>query len=128
MSDPDQGTFTSTYDVDDQLLSGVQTSGSSSRTIGYNYDMLGRQTCVQTATPTQNSTGACSADSTLLQNTYDTNKLGTLGTTDFPVGHLTQSVATIYYPDSTSATVTQQYQFDDCGQLITWKTIYVRKE
>jgi RHS repeat-associated protein len=54
-----------------------------------------------------------------VQNTYDTNELGTQGSTDFPVGQLTRSVATTYYPDSTSATVTEQAQYDQRGRPIT---------
>ncbi len=50
-----------------------------------------------------------------MANTYDTTKLGTQGTTDFPVGHLTQSVATTYSSSGT-ATVTQQYQRDKRGR------------
>ena len=87
-------------------------------TLGYNYDLLGRLGCEQTAAPTITWNGACSAGSPLLQNTYDTSFLGITGSTDFPVGHLTQSVATTYYPDSTSATVTQQVQTDQRGRTI----------
>ena len=110
--DPDQGTLTYTYDQDSHMLSSLQTSGSNSRTMGYNYDLLGRTGCVQTAVPTINGNGACSAGNPLIQNTYDTTKLGTQGTSDFPVGMLTQSVATTYYPGGTSATVTEQFQHD----------------
>lgn len=117
--DPDQGTFTTTYDPNGNISSVVQTSGSNTRTLGYNDDLLNRVGCEQTAAPTFNTTGACSAGSALLVNTYDTTTLGTQGTTDFPIGHLTQSVATTYYPDSTSATVTQQYQTDQRGRTIT---------
>ena len=117
--DPDQGTFTYTYDPDGHILSVVQTSGSSSRTLGYNYDLLGRMGCEQTAAPTLNATGACSAGSSLVKDTYDTTFLGVKGTTDFPVGHLTQSVATTYYPDGTSATATEQYQTNARGQTVT---------
>jgi RHS repeat-associated protein len=116
VNDPDQGTFTYSYDPNGPISSAVQASGSNTRTLGYNYDLLGRMTCKQTAAPTINATGACSAGSPLLQNTYDTTVLGTQGTTDFPIGHLTQSVATTYYPDGTSATVTQQYQTDQRGR------------
>ncbi|HVU67377.1 MAG TPA: SpvB/TcaC N-terminal domain-containing protein, partial [Ktedonobacteraceae bacterium] len=115
-TDPDQGTFTTTYDPDGHTLSVVQTAGSNSRTIGFNYDLLGRVGCEQTAAPTINWNGACSAGNPLVQNTYDTTFLGTQGASDFPLGHLTQSVATTYYPDSTSATVTQQMQTDQRGQ------------
>jgi RHS repeat-associated protein len=115
--DPDQGTLTYTYDRDSHMLSSVQTSGSNSRTMGYNYDLMGRTGCVQTAIPTINWNGACSVGNPLIQNTYDTTKLGTQGTSDFPVGMLTQSVATTYYPDSTSATVTEQFQHDQRMRL-----------
>ena len=117
--DHDQGTFTYTYDPNGQILSVVQTNGSSSRTLGYNYDLLGRLGCEQTAAPTINWNGACSAGNPLQQNTYDTTFLGTQGTTDFPIGYLTQSVATTYYPDSTSASVTEQFQHDQRGRLLT---------
>ncbi len=67
-----------------------------------------------------NATGACTSGThPYMQNTYDTTFLGTRGTSDFPVGRLTQSVATTYYPDSTSATVTQQVQHDQRGRAIT---------
>ncbi len=115
-TDPDQGTFTYSYDADSRVTSVVQTSGSNSRTIGTNYDLLGRVGCEQTAAPTFNTTGACTAGNPLLVNTYDTTELGVQGTTDFPVGHLTQSVATTYYPDNSSATVTEQYQTDQRGR------------
>jgi len=117
-TDPDQGTFTYTYDPDGHVLSVTQTSESTSRTLGYNYDLLGRVGCEQTAAPTINATGACSAGSPLIQNTYDTTFLGVQGTTDFPVGQLTQSVATTYYPDGTSATTTEQFQTDQRGRAV----------
>jgi RHS repeat-associated protein len=117
ITDPDQGTLTYSYDQNSNLSTVVQTSGSSSRTLGYNYDLLGRMTCEQTAAPVFNATGACSAGSPLLQNTYDTTLLGTKGATDFPVGQLTQSIATTYYPDSTSAKVAEQFQHDQRGRL-----------
>ncbi len=119
MTDPDQGTFTSSYDPDGHVLSVVQTSGSNSRTLGFNYDLLGRTGCEQTAAPTINATGACSAGNPLVQNTYDTTFLGVKGTTDFPVGHLTQSIATTSYPDGTSATTTEQFQTDTRGRTVT---------
>jgi len=119
--DHDQGTFISSYDPDGHLLSGVQTNGSNSRTPGYNYDLLGRLGCEQTAAPTISWNGACSAGSTLLQNTYDTTFPGIQGSTDFPIGHLTQSVATTYFPDSTSAIVTQQVQTDQRGRTVAAK-------
>jgi RHS repeat-associated protein len=115
--DPDQGTFTYSYDPDGHTTSVVQTSGSNTRTLGTSYDLLGRVGCEQTAASTSITwNGACSAGNPLVQNTYDTTVLGTQGSTDFPIGHLTQSVATTYYPDSTSATVTQQYQTDQRGR------------
>lgn len=113
--DPDQGTITNVYDADSRVTAATQTSGSSSRTVGTNYDLLGRVGCLQTAAPTFNTTGACTAGNPLTVNTYDLTKLGTQGSTDFPVGHLTQSVAITSYADSSSATVTQQYQTDQRG-------------
>ncbi len=116
MGDPDRGTHSYSYDADGRLLSDV----SGTRTIGINYDLLGCTGCVQDATPTINATGACTSGThPYMQNTYDTTFLGTKGTSDFPVGRLTQSVATTYYPGSTSATVTQQLQHDQRGRPIT---------
>jgi YD repeat-containing protein len=116
MGDPDRGTHSYSYDGDGHLLSDV----SGTRTIGTNYDLLGRVGCIQDAAPVINATGACTNGThPYVQNTYDTTFLGTRGTTDFPVGRLTQSVATTYYPDSTSATVTQQVQHDQRGRSIT---------
>jgi RHS repeat-associated protein len=116
MGDPDRGTHIYSYDADGRLLSDV----SGTRTIGTNYDLLGRPGCVQDAAPVLNATGACTSGThPYVQNTYDTTFLGTKGTSDFPVGRLTQSVATTYYPDSTSATVTEQFQHDRRGRLIT---------
>ena len=98
------------------LLSDV----SGTRTIGVNYDLLGRTGCVQDAAPVINASGACTSGThPYVQNTYDTTFLGTRGTTDFPVGELTRSIATTYYPDSTSATVTEQFQHDQRGRPIT---------
>ncbi len=114
--DPDQGTHSYTYDADGHLLSDV----SSTRTTGINYDLLGRTGCVQDAAPVVNATGACTSGThPYVQNTYDTTFLGTQGTTDFPVGRLTRSIATTYYPDSTSATVTEQLQHDQRGRPIS---------
>jgi hypothetical protein len=48
----------------------------------------------------------------LQQNTYGTTFLGIKGSTDFPIGHPTQSIATTSFPDGTSASVTQQVQTD----------------
>ncbi|HEU5376574.1 MAG TPA: RHS repeat-associated core domain-containing protein [Ktedonobacteraceae bacterium] len=119
VSDPDQGTFTYSYDPDGHVLSLVQTSGSSSRTIGYDYDLLGRVGCEAAAVQTTISwSGSCSGGSSLVRNTYDSTRLGTQGSTDFPVGQLTQTVAFTYYPDGSRSTVTQQYQHDQRGRLI----------
>ncbi len=116
MGAPDRGTHSYSYDGDGRLLSDV----SGTRTIGVNYDLLGRTGCVQDAAPVINATGACTSGThPYVQNTYDTTFLGTQGSTDFPVGRLTQSIATTYYPDSTSATVTQQLQHDQRGRPIT---------
>src|SRR5260221_4029953 len=116
MGDPDRGTHSYTYDADGRVLTDV----SGTRTIGINYDLLGRTGCIQDASATINATGACTSGThPYVQNTYDTTFLGTQGTSDFPVGRLTQSVATTYYPDSTSATVTEQFQHDQRGRAIT---------
>ncbi len=116
--DPDQGTFTYTYDQDNHMLSVVQTSGSNSRTTGYNYDLLERLVCEQAgAVGVISWNGACSGGSTLIQNTYDTTVLGVQGTSDYPVGLLTQSVTTTSYPDGSSATVTEQFQHDQRARL-----------
>src|SRR5258708_31879832 len=85
----------------------------------YNDDLLGRIGWVQAAVPTLNATGACTAGKTYVQNTYDTTELGTQGSSDFPVGRLTQSVATTYYPESTSASTTEKFQYDKRGRSIT---------
>ncbi len=115
--DPDRGTHTYSYDADGRVLSDV----SGTRTLGYSYDLLGRVGCVQNLAPTESASGACTSGATqqYLVNTYDTSTLGTQGSTDFPVGQLTKSVATTYYPDSSATGVTQLYQHDQRGQLIT---------
>ncbi len=116
LGDPDRGTHSYSYDSDGHLLTDV----SGTCTIGINDDLLGRTGCVQDAAPVLNATGACTGGThPYVQNTYDTTFLGTQGTSDFPVGRLTQSVATTYYPDSTSATVTEQFQHDQRGRAIT---------
>lgn len=115
LNDPDRGTHTYTYDANDNTLTDV----SGTRTLGYNNDLQGRVGCIQDAAPTINTTGACSAGNPLVQNTYDTTKLGSQGNTDFPVGYLTQTVATTYYPEGVSGTVTQQFQHDQRGRIVT---------
>ncbi len=88
--------------------------------IGINYDLLCRTGCIQDAAPVLNASGACTSGThPYVQNTYDTTFLGTQGSSDFPVGRPTQSIATTYYPDSTSATVTEQFQYDQRGRPIT---------
>jgi RHS repeat-associated protein len=113
-NDPDKGNHTYTYDANGNMLSDV----SGTRTLGYNYDLLERIGCVQDASPTINATGACTNGThPYVQNTYDTTTLGTKGSTDFPVGELTQSVATTYFPDGTQAAVTEQMQHDQRGRI-----------
>ncbi len=111
--DPDRGTHSYTYDADGRVLTDV----SGTRTIGTNYDLLGRLGCVQDAAPTINATGACSAGNPYVQNTYDTSKLTVSGTTDYPIGRLTQSVATTYYPGGDVAAVTESFEHDARGRL-----------
>lgn len=116
VNDPDRGNHTYTYDANGRLITDV----SGSRTIGTSYDLLGRAVCLQDAAPTTNGSGNCSSGShPLVQNTYDTSKIGTQGSSDFSIGLMTQSVATTYYPDGTSATTTQQFQHDLRGRVVT---------
>ncbi|MEO6890262.1 MAG: hypothetical protein ABI324_14870, partial [Ktedonobacteraceae bacterium] len=113
--DPDRGTHTYAYDAKSQVLTDTATSGSSSRTFGYNYDLLGRAGCAQLGTPTINATGACTTGTTpLIQNTYDTS---VLGGSDNPVGRLTQQVATTIFPDGSSGQATDQMQYDARGRV-----------
>ena len=114
--DPDRGTHTYSYDPDSHLLSDV----SGSRTIGTNYDLLGRVGCVQDAAPVIDADGSCTSGShPLVQNTYDTTKIGTQGSTDFPIGRLTKALTTTYFPEGGSATTSQKYQYDVRGRVIT---------
>jgi RHS repeat-associated protein len=114
--DADRGTHTYSYDPDGHLVSDV----SGSRTIGTNLDLLGRVGCVQDMAPVLNASGSCTSGShPLVQNTYDTSKLGTQGSTDFPIGRLTKSLTTTYFPEGGSATTTQKYQYDQRGRVIT---------
>ncbi len=113
--DPDRGTHTYTYDADGNVIADV----SGTRTIGDSYDLLGRLGCVQDLLPTQSVSGACTSGAhKYLINTYDTTELGTQGSTDFPVGQLTESIATTYYTTTTYAKVAETYQHDQRGQLI----------
>ena len=98
----------------------VLTDVSGTRTIGYNYDLLGRLGCLQDATPTINATGACtSGTNPYEQYTYDISAPGAQwGSTDYPIGQLTQSIATTYYSGS-AATSTENTQYDQRGQAIT---------
>src|SRR5581483_11375134 len=114
--DPDRGTHTYTYDAAGRVLTDV----SGSRTIGTSYDLLGRVTCVQDTVPTNDGSGACTSGShPFVQNTYDVSRLGTQGSSDFPVWELTQSVATTYYPDGTFASTTEAFQHDNRARLVT---------
>src|SRR5260370_24508557 len=86
MGDPDRGTHSYSYDGDGHVRSDV----SGTRTLGTNYDLLGRVGCIQDAAPVINASGACTSSThPYVQNTYDTPVLGTTGTTDFPAGWLT---------------------------------------
>ncbi|MGH2496411.1 MAG: RHS repeat-associated core domain-containing protein [Ktedonobacteraceae bacterium] len=114
VNDPDRGNHAYTFDPDGRVI--VDAVGS--RTIGYVYDLLGRLGCVQDAYPSSSPTGICTGGNHLVQNTYDTNKLTVSGTTDYPKGQLTQSVALTIFPDSTSATTTELFEHDIRGQLL----------
>jgi RHS repeat-associated protein len=101
LADPDRGTHTYSYDADGRVISDV----SGTRTIGTVYDLLGRVGCVQDAAPSYSPTGICTSGANpYVQNTYDTTVLGSQGTSDFPVGRLTQSLATTRFPSSNTAT------------------------
>ena len=119
IADPDRGTHTYTYDADGNMISDV----SGSRTIGYSYDLLGRVGCVQDATPTADVHGACTSGANpFVKNTYDADPGGVTWTgSNYPVGELTQSVAITYLPspDNAQGTVTQNWQHDQRGRLIT---------
>lgn len=116
LNDPDRGIHTYTYDADGRPITEV----SGNHILGTSYDLLSRSLCVQDAAPTTDGSGACSSGShPLIQNTYDQSKLGSAGSSDFPIGQLTQSIATTYYPDGTSASTTQQSQHDQRGRVAT---------
>ncbi|MGB8346061.1 MAG: RHS repeat-associated core domain-containing protein, partial [Ktedonobacteraceae bacterium] len=126
--DPDRGKDTYSYDADGRVVSDVQTDvkNNDTRTLGYVYDLLGRLGCVQdqaASTPTPNTTGACTSGANpYVQNTYDSSALTLPGTSDNPIGELTKSLSTTYFPDSASPTAslttTQTYEHDSRGQLI----------
>jgi RHS repeat-associated protein len=114
--DPDRGTHTYTYDPDGHLIG----DSSSGRVLGYNYDLLGRVGCEQSGAVTSDADGSCtSPGNAIIQNTYDTDALGTQGSTDFPVGRLTKTQDTVAYPEGGSTTTTEKYQYDVRGRLIT---------
>jgi YD repeat-containing protein len=107
--DPDVGTHSYTYDQDSQVLD----DASGGRTIGYNYDLLGRVGCVQSGAVTSDADGSCTTpNNAIIQNTYDTTEIGTPGVTDFPVGRLTKTQATTAYPEGGSVQSTQKFQYD----------------
>jgi RHS repeat-associated protein len=119
LSDPDRGTHTSTYDAGGRLVADV----SGTRTIGYSYDLLGRTGCIQDALPITEAHGACSSGANpFVQNTYDADPTGvSWGSSTYPIGRLTQSVATNYFPgpNYTQGIVTENMQYDLRGRLIT---------
>jgi YD repeat-containing protein len=124
--DPDRGSSTSTYDANGQLIGVTATSGANTKVRGTKYDLLGRIGCVQSTIPSATDvsvTGACSSGANPYQvNTYDTDPSGVSWTgTNYAVGHLTQSVTSTYYPapDSATGTVTENYQYNQRGQIIT---------
>ncbi|MHB8595880.1 MAG: RHS repeat-associated core domain-containing protein [Ktedonobacteraceae bacterium] len=117
VNDPDRGNDTYTLDPNGNVLSDV----SGTRTIGYNYDLLGRLGCIQDAAPTINATGTCTTGThPYVQNIYDISAPHAQWSgTDSPVGRLTQSIATTYNPDGGAITATQNIQHDQRGQAIT---------
>ncbi|HZR39854.1 MAG TPA: RHS repeat-associated core domain-containing protein, partial [Ktedonobacteraceae bacterium] len=114
-NDPDRGSHSYSYDAD----SGILTDISGTRTLGVSYDLLGRVRCVQDAAPTTDGSGSCSSGShPLVQNSYDTSLLQLSGTTNYITGRLGQSIATTYYPDGSSVSTTEQFEYDQRGRLI----------
>ncbi len=117
VNDPDRGNDTYTLDANGNVLSDV----SGTRMIGYNYDLLGRLGCIQDAAPTINATGTCTTGThPYVQNIYDISAPGAQwGSTDYPIGRLTQSISTTYNPDGGAITATQNIQYDQRGRAIT---------
>jgi YD repeat-containing protein len=119
LADPDRGTHNYTYDYNGNVIQDV----SGTRTIGYAYDLLNRLGCLQDEPSQFSTTGACGTSANggnynaYIQNTYDTNKLTLTGTTDYPIGQLTQSVSTTYF-SSSAASVTESYEHDARGRSI----------
>jgi len=72
----------------------VLTDTSGTRTLGYSYDLLGRVGCVQDRAATISPTGACTSGATVsVKNFYDLTELGSQGSTDFPIGQLTNTAS-----------------------------------
>ena len=117
LNDPDRGNHAFTYDNDGRLI--VDAVGS--RTLGYIYDLLGRLGCVEDVYPSFSPSGACSGGTHLVQNTYDSSKLTVTGTTDYPIGQLTQSVALTVFSDGTTATTTESFEHDIRGNMLAEK-------
>jgi RHS repeat-associated protein len=118
LADPDRGAHTYTYDANGKVTS--DTVGS--RVIGTSYDLLGRVGCVQNAKlSTITGNGACDSSASPYQvNTYDADPSG-VSWSSYPVGKVTQSVSYTYYPapDSATGTVTENYQYDQRGKIVT---------
>ena len=115
LADPDRGTHSYSYDPDGRVIADV----SGTRTIGSVYDLLGRVGCVQDASPSYSPTGACTSGATPdMVNTYDTSKLTISGTTDYPVGRLSKSIAYTRYPGSSLTTVSTLFEHDARGRLV----------
>jgi YD repeat-containing protein len=118
LNDPDRGAHTYSYDPDGRLVGEI----SGSRTLGSSYDLLGRLGCLQDALPTADAHGACSSGANpFVRNTYDADPAGvTWSGSSYPVGQLTQSVATTYYPspDNTQGIVTENMQYDQRGRPV----------
>lgn len=120
LNDPDRGTHNYTYDADNRLIKDV----SSSVTIGYSYDLMGRIGCVQDQAPPSpvSPTGACSSGANpFTQYTYDVSAPGANWSgSDYPKGRLTQTYAINYFPgpDNTQGKVTEQVQYDQRGRAV----------
>jgi YD repeat-containing protein len=119
LADPDRGTHTYTLDPNGNVIQ----DSSGSRTIGYAYDLLNRLGCVQDEPSQYSVAGSCGTSANggsyhpSIQNTYDTNELTLSGTTDYPIGELTQSISTTSFSGS-AASVTEAYEHDARGRSI----------
>ncbi|HLJ33204.1 MAG TPA: hypothetical protein VKU38_06115, partial [Ktedonobacteraceae bacterium] len=85
---------------------------------------MGRVGCVQDAASTIDADGSCTSGThPYLQYLYDSDKIGG---TSYPIGRLTRTIATTYYPDSgtPSASANEKYAYDTRGRLTTEQLLF----